>query len=194
MWITRARLRSCVRLVIVTLFISSSPRFWSIDFNLSEWFGEPFPEQLHPVRSTTYYVIVLQEVVHSMMKSRRGTGDLIFKLDLKKAYDRLDWRFLEAIWWNLVSQVNNVFSSLCIVWPLCLSRCFEMGISFLALSLGVVCVRAILYPHIFLSFAWSIWAPWSHRRCKREVDRGGGGSARDVAFSSYVCGWSSSAY
>ncbi|XP_057444905.1 uncharacterized protein LOC130737157 [Lotus japonicus] len=55
----------------------------------------PFQSSFIPGRGTTDNAIVLQEVVHLMMKTRRRVGDLIFKLDLEKAYDRVDWRFLE---------------------------------------------------------------------------------------------------
>lgn len=71
------------------------------------------------MRSTTYYVIVLQEVVHSMMKSRRGTGDLIFKLDLKKAYDRWIGGFLRlfgGIWFpkSIMYLAHYVLCDLCV--------------------------------------------------------------------------------
>jgi hypothetical protein len=45
-------------------------------------------------RSTKDNAIVLKEVLHFMRKSKRKNGDMVFKLDLEKAYDRVDWRFL----------------------------------------------------------------------------------------------------
>ncbi|XP_025647216.1 uncharacterized protein [Arachis hypogaea] len=47
-------------------------------------------------RGITYNIIIAQEIMHFMrnIKSRKGT--IAFKIDLEKAYDRVDWRFLEA--------------------------------------------------------------------------------------------------
>jgi hypothetical protein len=47
-----------------------------------------------PGRSTKDNAIVRQEVLHFMRKSKKKNGDMVFKLDLEKAYDRVDWRFL----------------------------------------------------------------------------------------------------
>lgn len=47
-----------------------------------------------PRRQITDNIIVVQEVVHSMSKKRTGKGLMLIKLDLDKAYDRLNWDFL----------------------------------------------------------------------------------------------------
>ena len=47
-------------------------------------------------RSTKDNVMVLQEVVHHIQKSKKKHRGLILKLDLKKSYDRVDWDFFEA--------------------------------------------------------------------------------------------------
>lgn len=39
--------------------------------------------------------IVLQEVIHHLNKKKSKRGDIVFKLDLEKAYDRVDWSFLK---------------------------------------------------------------------------------------------------
>jgi hypothetical protein len=54
----------------------------------------PLQNSFIPGRSTKDNAIVLQEVLHFMRKSKRKKGDMVFKLDLDKAYDRVDWRFL----------------------------------------------------------------------------------------------------
>jgi predicted nucleic acid-binding protein len=38
--------------------------------------------------------IVLQEFIYHMRMSKKKHGDVIYKLDLEKAYDRVDWTFL----------------------------------------------------------------------------------------------------
>lgn len=48
-----------------------------------------------PGRNTSDNAISLQEIVYHQRKSKRKAGNLVFKLDLEKGYDRVDWRFLE---------------------------------------------------------------------------------------------------
>nr|KYP67620.1 LINE-1 reverse transcriptase isogeny [Cajanus cajan] len=57
----------------------------------------PLQSSFIPGRSTVDNAIILQEVLHFMNKSKRKKGDLIFKLDLEKAYDRIDWEFLNNV-------------------------------------------------------------------------------------------------
>lgn len=53
----------------------------------------PLYSSFIPGRGTTDNAIVLQEIVHLMHKSRKKK-DVVLKLDLEKAYDRVDWQFL----------------------------------------------------------------------------------------------------
>jgi hypothetical protein len=55
----------------------------------------PLQNSFIPGRSTKDNAIVLQEVLHSMRKSKKKSGDMVFKLDLEKAYDRVNWSFLK---------------------------------------------------------------------------------------------------
>jgi len=55
----------------------------------------PFQSSFIPRRGTTDNAIIAQEVVHYMHTSRSQKGTLALKIDLEKAYDRLDWSFLE---------------------------------------------------------------------------------------------------
>jgi hypothetical protein len=50
----------------------------------------PLQNSFIPGRSTKDNAIVLQEVLHSMRKSKKKNGDMVFKLDLEKAYDRVN--------------------------------------------------------------------------------------------------------
>lgn len=54
----------------------------------------PLQSSFIPGWGTTNNVILLQEIVHHMHKSKRRKDDLVLKLDLKKAYDWVDWDFL----------------------------------------------------------------------------------------------------
>lgn len=48
-----------------------------------------------PRRTITDNVIVYQEVLHSFRICRGPTVDMLIKLDLEKAYDRIKWSFVE---------------------------------------------------------------------------------------------------
>lgn len=54
----------------------------------------PLQSSFIPGRGTRDNAIILQEFVHNMGKKKRRKGDMILKLDLEKAYDRVDWLFL----------------------------------------------------------------------------------------------------
>ncbi|XP_016199953.1 uncharacterized protein LOC107640962 [Arachis ipaensis] len=47
-------------------------------------------------RGTTENIIIAQEIMHFMRNTKSRKGTMAFKIDLEKAYDRVDWRFLEA--------------------------------------------------------------------------------------------------
>lgn len=55
----------------------------------------PFQSNFHPGRGTTDNAIVLQEIVHTMRKSKKKKGEVAYKIDLEKAYDHVDWKFLK---------------------------------------------------------------------------------------------------
>ncbi|KAE8661412.1 hypothetical protein F3Y22_tig00113725pilonHSYRG00162 [Hibiscus syriacus] len=48
-----------------------------------------------PGRMITDNIILAQEVVHSMKKKKGMKGWIAIKIDLEKAYDRLDWNFIK---------------------------------------------------------------------------------------------------
>ncbi|KAL4288654.1 hypothetical protein AHAS_Ahas19G0307800 [Arachis hypogaea] len=48
-----------------------------------------------PGRGAPNNIIVAQEVLHFMKKTKSKKGVLAFKIDLEKAYDRVSWEFLE---------------------------------------------------------------------------------------------------
>lgn len=50
-----------------------------------------------PHRQTTDNMIVVQEIVHSIKKKSGKKGNLAFKVDPEKAYDRVSQEILEAV-------------------------------------------------------------------------------------------------
>jgi hypothetical protein len=76
----------------IPILILMMKRFHILNSNSST--QNPLQNSFIPGRSTKDNAIVLKEVLHFMRKSKRKNGDMVFKLDLEKAYDRVDWRFL----------------------------------------------------------------------------------------------------
>ena len=70
-------------------------------------------------------IIVAHEVIHSMHTKKKGNkGLLTAKLDMSKAYDRIEWLYLEEVmtrmgfsnkWTNLVMECVKSFSYLVVV-------------------------------------------------------------------------------
>ncbi|XP_060183329.1 uncharacterized protein LOC132613329 [Lycium barbarum] len=49
-----------------------------------------------PSRMITENILLAQEVIHDIRKENEG-GNMVLKLDMSKAYDRVDWEFLTAV-------------------------------------------------------------------------------------------------
>lgn len=56
----------------------------------------PFKNSFFLGRSTVDNTVLTQEIIHSMNRKRGKKGFMVLKLDLHKAYDSLDWDFLDA--------------------------------------------------------------------------------------------------
>lgn len=50
-----------------------------------------------PGRQTSDNIIIVQELLHTMIKMKSRKGGLAVKIDLEKAYDRVDWGFLQQV-------------------------------------------------------------------------------------------------
>ncbi|XP_019162015.1 PREDICTED: uncharacterized protein LOC109158583 [Ipomoea nil] len=61
----------------------------------------PFQNSFLPGRSTMDNIVLAQEVIHNLNKSKGKKGFMVLKLDIHKAYDSLDWGFLESVLTNL---------------------------------------------------------------------------------------------
>lgn len=54
-----------------------------------------------PGRGTTDNIVIVQEAIHSFAKKTGRVGHLLLKIDLEKAYDRIDWDFLRWVLMDL---------------------------------------------------------------------------------------------
>ena len=48
-------------------------------------------------RRGTDNVIIAQELIYSLRKRKGRTGYMVIKVDLEKAYDRLEWSFIKMV-------------------------------------------------------------------------------------------------
>lgn len=57
--------------------------------------------------------IIVQELIHSISKSKGNEGYMAMKIDLKKAYDKLEWGFIKErlISINMPSDLMEVIMS-----------------------------------------------------------------------------------
>lgn len=56
----------------------------------------PCQSNFLPGRGTSDNVVVLQEIIHFMRRSKKKKGFAAFKLDLEKAFDNVNWAFLKS--------------------------------------------------------------------------------------------------
>jgi ribonuclease HI len=73
----------------------------------------PFQTGFVPGRNITENIVIAQEMLHSMMKMRSRVGFFVIKVDLSKAYDRLNWDFIKKVLTevNLPNEMINVIMS-----------------------------------------------------------------------------------
>jgi hypothetical protein len=57
----------------------------------------PFQVAFVPGRRGLDNVVIAQELIHSIHRKKGRMGQLILKLDLEKAYDRLEWDFIREV-------------------------------------------------------------------------------------------------
>ena len=73
-----------------------------------------------PGHRTSDNIIIVQEIIHTMVRKSRPKGLVALKLDLEKAYDHLEWSFIKEtleffqIPHKLINLIMNMISSTCI--------------------------------------------------------------------------------
>jgi len=68
----------------------------------------PWQSSFVPVRQIGDNIIVMQEILHSMRRKTGAKGWIAIKLDLEKAYDRLNWGFLHHILMLMGLRTNMI--------------------------------------------------------------------------------------
>ena len=73
----------------------------------------PLQTAFVPGRKGIDNVIIAQEIIHSLGKKKGKTGYIALKIDLEKAYDKLEWGFIRSmlIRINLPTQLIDVIMS-----------------------------------------------------------------------------------
>ncbi|OMO49818.1 reverse transcriptase [Corchorus capsularis] len=57
----------------------------------------PYQNSFLAGRSTSDNILIAQEVIHTLSNLKGRKGAMVTKIDLQKAYDNVDWRFLEEV-------------------------------------------------------------------------------------------------
>ncbi|KAK9984648.1 hypothetical protein SO802_034173 [Lithocarpus litseifolius] len=57
----------------------------------------PFQTAFVPGRKGLDNAIIAQEIIHTVGRKRGTVGNMVIKIDLEKAYDRLEWSFLRDV-------------------------------------------------------------------------------------------------
>lgn len=57
----------------------------------------PLQSSFIPGRQAAENLILVQELLHTMRKTKSQKGAIDIKIDLEKAYDRIEWGFLRTI-------------------------------------------------------------------------------------------------
>ncbi|XP_075636557.1 uncharacterized protein LOC142608762 [Castanea sativa] len=90
----------------------------------------PLQAAFIPGRRETDNVIIVQELIHSIGRAKGGKGYMATKIDLEKAYDRIEWYFIREMLFKfnfpekridlIMSCVSSVYTSL-----LCNGGCLD---------------------------------------------------------------------
>uniref|UniRef100_A0A2N9IUL5 RNase H type-1 domain-containing protein n=1 Tax=Fagus sylvatica TaxID=28930 RepID=A0A2N9IUL5_FAGSY len=71
----------------------------------------PFQAAFVPGRRGIDNVIIAQELIHSLHKKKGAKGSFVVKIDLEKAYDRLEWSFIRETFCSHSGQKVNLSKS-----------------------------------------------------------------------------------
>lgn len=116
----------------------------------------PLQGSFIPSRGTKDNIILAQEVMHTLHTHKRRGGLVALKIDLEKAYDRVNWDFLQATLHDFGFPPSIVDLNMwgCNQHP---SPFSGTDLYYLTLTHNVGFARVIHSLLIYLFFAWSAW-------------------------------------
>lgn len=68
----------------------------------------PWQANFMPGCQTKNNMIVTQKIIHSLERHKGKFGGIIWKIDLEKAYERIEWNFLEKVLFNFNFNENLI--------------------------------------------------------------------------------------
>lgn len=68
----------------------------------------PFQSSFMPGRQTMDNIIISQEIIHTLMNKKGKSGGMVLKIDLEKAYDRVNWSLLVKVLQNFNFSTNFI--------------------------------------------------------------------------------------
>ncbi|XP_075655084.1 uncharacterized protein LOC142625285 [Castanea sativa] len=77
----------------------------------------PYQAAFIPGRKGMDNIIIAQELIHTMGRTKRGKGYMAIKIDLEKAYDKIEWAFIREILFqfnfseNIIDLIMSCVSS-----------------------------------------------------------------------------------
>ena len=73
----------------------------------------PFQSAFMPGTKGTDNVIIVQELIHTISRKRGSVGNMAIKIDLEKAYDKLEWSFIRDTLHraNILSRLIDIIMS-----------------------------------------------------------------------------------
>ena len=71
-------------------------------------FISPYQAAFIPGRRGADNVIIVQELIHTIVRTRGSKGTMAIKIDLEKAYDKLEWSFIREMLINYNFPLNLI--------------------------------------------------------------------------------------
>lgn len=108
------------------------------------------------IQSTSDNITVAQEAIHSLSKKKGKNSIFVLKVNLEKAYDRIEWEFLRKVV-DCSGFTHILVIWLCIAPPQLSLQCVGMRKNLSISHWQGVFTRVILCHPISLYYVWRSW-------------------------------------
>lgn len=116
----------------------------------------PLQTSFVPRRKGVDNAIIVQELIYSMSKKKERNGVMSIKIDLEKAYDRLEWSFIKDMI-SLFKFPKDLITLIMVVSLLLQLLFSSIGKPWNHSSCLRVLDRETLFLPIYSFFAWRCW-------------------------------------